>query len=390
MRNLALCGPPAMIGSLVLLVVLLPAWIYLAAAALLVRRFARRPASLAAERPPVSVLKPLHGAEPGLYENLRSFAEQDYPEAQLVLGVNERSDTAMPAAEALKRDLPKADIVLVADAPRTGGNGKVANLENMLPAARHDILVLADSDMRVGRDYLAAVVAPLLDPGTGLVTCLYLGVPTGGFWSKLGALHINFGFLPSAVTAEALGLGHGCFGATIALRRETLARIGGFARLRDELADDHRLGDLVRGQGLGVVLSRYLPETRVSELSFADLWRHELRWARTVRAMAPAGFAGSILTQPAAIAAIGAIATRFALTSCAILAISCLLRWASARIIAGALGLSTEGLVLLPLRDALSFGVFVASFFGRTVFWRDQQFRVDPSGRVTVDGDKAR
>ena len=379
-----------MIGSLVLLVVLSPAWLYLAAAALLVRRFARRRTPLAAERPPVSVLKPLHGAEPGLYENLRSFAEQDYPEAQLVLGVNERGDGAMPAAEALIHDLPQADIVLVADAPRSGANGKVANLENMLPAARHDILVLADSDMRVGRDYLAAVVAPLRDPLIGLVTCLYRGVPTGGFWSKLGALHINFGFLPSAVTAEALGLGHGCFGATIALRRETLARIGGFARLRGELADDHRLGDLVREQGLAVILSRYLPETLVSEPGIADLWRHELRWARTVRAMAPAGFAGSILTQPVAIAAIGAVATRFALTSCAILAISCLLRWALARVIAGSLGLSTAGLVLLPLRDALSLGVFVASFFGRTVFWRDQHLRVDPNGRVTVDGDKAR
>jgi ceramide glucosyltransferase len=379
-----------MIGSLILFLAVLPAWAYLLAVAVLVRRFTRAPKPVATARPPVTVLKPLHGAEAGLYENLRSFAMQDYPALQVVLGVNRRSDTAVPAADALIRDLPEADIVLVADAPRSGGNGKVANLENMLPAARHDLLVLADSDMRVGPDYLAAVVAPLADPRIGLVTCLYVGMPTGGLWSRLGALQINFGFLPSAVVAEAMGLGHGCFGATIALRRETLARIGGFAPLRDELADDHRLGELVRKQGFAIRLSHYLPETRVSESSLKALWRHELRWARTVRGIAPIGFVGSIFTQPVAIAVIGAAATQFTLTSCVILAMSCLLRWASARVVAGALGLPGPSLTLLLARDCLSFGVFVASFFGRTVFWRDQHFRVDPGGRVTVDGDKAR
>src|SRR5205807_4925010 len=133
-------------------------------------------------------------------------------------------------------------------------NRKVANLENMFEMARHDVLVLADSDMRVDRHYLAAVTAPLDERHTGVVTCLYKGVSTGGRWSELGAMHINFGFLPSALVAESLGLGGGCFGATIALRRETFERIGGFARLRDELADDHRIGDEVRALGLSVVL----------------------------------------------------------------------------------------------------------------------------------------
>ncbi|HYP35559.1 MAG TPA: bacteriohopanetetrol glucosamine biosynthesis glycosyltransferase HpnI [Stellaceae bacterium] len=376
--------------TFVIAVILAPAWAYLVGTAVAAVRFARRATPSGPEPPPVSLLKPLHGAEPGLYENLRSFAQQDYPVVQMVLGVNDANDGALPVAQALIRDLPASDIALVLDPPVRGSNLKVANLENMLAAARHDILVISDSDMRVDRRYLGAVTAPLHDPRIGLVTCLYEGVSTGGIWSELGALHINFGFLPSALVAAELGIGHGCFGATIAMRRETLERIGGLARLRDELADDRRIGDAVRAQGLAVLLSRYVVEARVSEPSFTSLWQHELRWARTVRAITPAGFAGSVLTHPVALAALAAAASRFGLTPAILLVLSCLLRWASALIIAGALAFTTAGLWLLPVRDALSFAVFVASFFGRRVCWRDQLFHVDASGRMTVKGDKAR
>ena len=374
--------------NLVVTVVLFPAWVYLIGAAMAVIRFARRPSPVISDQPAVSVLKPLHGDEPGLYDNLRSFAEQDYPALQILLGVNNPEDGALPAAHALIRDLPASDIALVVNARASGSNKKVANLENMFEVARHELIALADSDMRVDRHYLGAVTAPLHDGQTGVVTCLYKGVPTGGKWSEFGAMHINFGFLPSALVAQSLGLGGGCFGATIALRRETLERIGGFARLRDELADDHRIGDEVRALGLSVVLSPYIVEARVFEPSLAELWRHELRWARTVRAMAPAGFAGSVLAHPVAIAALAAAATGFGLTACISLVISCVLRWVTARVIADALGLPPAKPWLLPMRDALSFAVFVASFFGRTVFWRDQVFKVEASGRMTADGDK--
>jgi len=375
--------------TLVVAVGLVPAWLYILGATAAVIRFARRPQPKPPEEPAISILKPLHGAEPGLYENLCSFAEQDYHTMQIVLGVNDPADSALPVAQALIRNLPACDIALVVDPRANGSNRKVANLENMFEAARHDILVLADSDMRVDRGYLAAVTAPLHDPLTGVVTCLYKGVSAGETWSELGGLHINFGFLPGALVAEALGLGRGCFGATIALRRETLDRIGGLSRLRNELADDHRIGAEVHALGLTVELSPYIVEARVSEPSFASLWQHELRWARTIRAVAPAGFAGSIITHPMAIAAFGIAATGFGLTSCIFLVISCILRWASARAIAGALDIPPAKPWLLLVRDALSFAVFVASFFGRTVFWRDQVFRVEPSGRMTVDGDKA-
>ncbi len=176
-------------------------------------------------------------------------------------------------------------------------------------------------------------------------------------------MHINFGFFPGAVAGEALGVGRGCFGATIALRRQTLEHIGGFARVRDELADDHRLGDAVRSAGLAVVLSRYLVEARVAEPSFVALWRHELRWARTVRGVAPAAYAGSIVTHPLMVAVLAAAVTGFGLTSFTFVAITYLVRWACARVTARALGLRSARLALLPVRDALSFAVFVASFF---------------------------
>ena len=160
--------------------------------------------------------------------------------------------------------------------------------------------------------------------------------------------------------------------------------------MRDELADDYRIGEAVRQLGLAVVLSRYLVEARVTEPSFAGLWRHELRWARTVRTITPAGFAGSILTHSVAIAALGAVTTGFGLTAAIFLVITLVLRWAAAGAIAGALKLPTAKLWLLPVRDALSFAVFVASFFGRAVFWRGQLFQVEPSGRMSADGDQVR
>ncbi len=363
-------------------------WAYVIGTTIAALRFARRRIVAPPQGPPVTVLKPLHGAEPGLAENLRSFADQNYSDFQLLLGVRDRTDGALPVARALIDERPHCDIELVIDPRAAGSNRKVANLENMMAAARHDLILLADSDMRVTPDYLAVVTAPLADPRTGLVTCLYKGVPTGGLWSRLAAMHINFGFLPGALAGDALDIGGGCFGATIALRRDVLQRVGGFARLRNELADDHRLGSAVRGLGLASVLSPYIVENRVTERSFARLWRHELRWARTSRAMAPTGFAGSIITHTVMVTMLAAAAWGSEVEAWGCVGISLLLRWISAVVTARALDLPRTGLWLLPLRDALSFAVFLSSFFGRNVFWRDQLFRIEPSGQMSVEGDK--
>jgi ceramide glucosyltransferase len=376
--------------AVILALILFPVWAYLIGTVVAAWRFTRRGVPLTEAQPPVSVLKPLYGAEPRLYENLRSFADQDYQRLQIVLGVRSPADGALPVARALIAACPDRDIDLVIDPRADGSNLKIANLANMLPAASHDLLVFADSDMHVEPHYLAAVTAPLRDPATGLVTCLYKGVPTSGLWSRLGAQHINFGFLPSALLGEALGTGGGCFGATIALRREVLEGIGGLALVRDELADDHRIGAAVRRAGLATVLSPYIVDSSVSEKSLKCLWRHELRWARTVRAMAPVGFVGSVVTHTVAIAALAALACGLSATACLFLLVSCLLRWASAGAMARILRLPIAGLWLLPLRDLLSFAVFVGSFCGRSVSWRDQLFRIEPRGRIVAGGDSSR
>jgi ceramide glucosyltransferase len=373
---------------IILAALLLPVWGYALASTWAAWSFSRRRLATTPVTPPISVLKPLHGAESGLAENLHSFADQDYPSHQIVLGVRSSADSAVPVAESLIDGRPGSDIALVIDPRANGSNLKVANLENMLPAASHDLLVIADSDMRIDRRYLAALAGPLQDPAVGLVTCAYKAGSTGGVWSDLGAMHVNFGFLPAALLGEAIGWGGGCFGATLALRREVLERIGGFARLRNELADDHRMGSAVRELGLATVLSPYIVENRVSEDSFASLWRHELRWARTNRLMAPGGFAGSVVTHTMVIGLLAALAAEMSPIAAAFLGSSCLLRWGSAIAIARLLGLPLRRFWLLPLRDALSFGVFVGSFCGRNVLWRGQLFKIDAGGQITAEGDE--
>ena len=191
--------------------------IYLLYAGFAVRHFAARRQPIEADSGPVSILKPLCGEDPDLYDNLASFCRQSYAHWQIVFGVQDSNDPAIAVVRRLMAEYPDTDLALVVEGGRRDGNLKVANLQNMLPAARYELIVIADSDMRVAPDYLASVTAPLADPALGLVTCLYRGVPTGGIWSKLACLHINHGFLPQAVVAEMIGAGTGCFGATVAL-----------------------------------------------------------------------------------------------------------------------------------------------------------------------------
>ena len=356
--------------------------VYLLFAGAAVRRFAARAQPPAPAAPPVSILKPLCGEDAGLYDNLESFCRQEYPQWQVVFGVQDPGDAAIPVVRRLIAAYPDADLVLVVEPSRRDGNLKVANLQNMLPKARHDVIVIADSDMQVRPDYLADVTAPLADPATGLVTCLYRGVSAGGLWSQLACLNINHGFLPQALVAAALGERNGCFGATIALRRDTLDAVGGLGAIAESLADDHALGAAVRRLGRRVVLSPHVVDNVVAEPSLAALFRHELRWSRTIRAIAPAGFAGSILTQPVALA-LGALALDAApRPAAAVLALALLCRVVMVRMVDRALRLPATPLWLMPLRDLLSFAVFIATFLSRTVAWRDRTFRIGRDGQL--------
>lgn len=362
--------------------------LYLLYAGLAVRRFVLRSRPRPSESRPVSVLKPLCGEDPGLRENLTSFCRQDYSSWQVVFGVQDPGDPAIAVVRRLMAEFPQADLALVVGGPGRAGNLKVANLQNMLPSARHDVIVIADSDMRVVQSYLAEVTAPLDDSGIGLVTCLYRGRPAGGIWSKLACLHINHGFLPQAVVAEAIGAGAGCFGATLVLRRSTLEDLGGLATIADVLADDHELGAAVRRLGLKVVLSPHIVDNFIAEPHLAALFRHELRWARTIRMIAPAGFAASVVTQPMVLAILAIALGGISWVASAVLALALICRTVMVRMNDGALGLPATPLWLMPARDLLSFAVFIASFFIRKVAWRDRTFRIGPKGHMVLDGDR--
>jgi ceramide glucosyltransferase len=238
--------------------------IYLIVGAVLVGRFGRRrfPRSRSLGQPfatpAITVLKPLHGDEPGLDENLLTFCRQVYPgPIQVVCGVADPTDAAIAVVRRLHNSLPGRDFDLVVNSVLRGRNRKVSNLTNMEPSIRHPVVVLADSDIRVHPDYLAHLVAALEQPGVGAVTCLYYGDALGGFWSKLLALDINSHFLPNVIVGIALDLTRPCFGSTIALRRETLVTIGGFKTFADYLADDYAIGLAVRG--LTAARCRYHP-----------------------------------------------------------------------------------------------------------------------------------
>ncbi len=338
----------------------------------------RGKAAAAASLPKISVMKPLHGAEPMLAGALESFFRQDYPGFQLVFGVQRANDPAIAVVEALCRAYPAIDASLVVNPRPHGTNRKIANLINMFPAARHDILLVSDSDMHVAPDYLRQVMAVLEQPGVGLVTTIYTGLPASrALTRQLGAAYITQIFASGALVARFLGR-QDCLGATMALSRATLASIGGFAGLSPFVADDGVLGRRVRALGLQIRLAPTIPATTVSEAGLGALFRHELRWARTIRAMAPVGFVLSSIQYPVFWSVLALAVSGFQLWALALLAAACLVRALSGRLIETALGAAPTTLALAPLRDLLSITVMAAAFFDDEVAWRGQVLSTAP------------
>jgi ceramide glucosyltransferase len=337
--------------------------------------------------PPVTVLKPLRGAEPELYENLRSFCEQDYAEFQVVFGVRDAQDPAIAVVEQVMRDLPGRDLTLIVNDRVVGTNLKVSNLANMYGAAKHDLLVIADSDMRVDRRYLGTVVGPLLDPSVGVVTCLYAGRSVGGRWAAVGAMFINDWFLPAVLVARAFRSSPYCFGATMAVRRDALDAIGGLTTLACYLADDYMLGVLLSRRGLRVVLSPYLVETIVCERGARALFSHELRWARTIRTLQPLGHAMSFLTYSLVLSVAYLLVSSWGALGLTIAGGALALRFYVHYAVRTSLALREPARPwLVPLRDAFSAAVWAASFWGRTVQWRARRFTVASDGRIVANG----
>jgi len=370
----------AMVLGWLMLLLALGAIGYTMLAMLAVRHFARAPLLPPAAPEPVTLLKPLHGLEPRLRENLASFLDQNWPASiQVVAGAGRADDPALAVA----RDL-SGDIVIAVDSPPLGGNAKIANLRNMMPSVAHDLLILSDSDMAVPHDYVARVVAALEQPAVGAVTCVYRGRGDAGGWSRFAAAAISYQFAPSVVVSYALRTEQACMGSTIALRRATLLRIGGFEAFADSLADDYAIGMAVRGLGLKVVpVPRMVLTHGCAEQSFTSVWRHELRWAATVRGANFSGHLGNLLTHPLALSLLAVPlmpAAGMAAVAAALLA-RCIL----ARTVDRWVGEPTAPIWWLPARDLLSFTVFVASFATRSVDWRGARLRIRPRGQVTAE-----
>lgn len=344
------------------------------------RRVAQQPAPSATQA--VSVLKPLSGDEPGLYENLRSFCVQDHPHYQLLFGLHGADDAALATVERLRTEFPQQDIAVVIDARVHGLNLKVTNLINLLPQARHDWLLLADSDIHAPPDLLRRITAPLADPTVGVVTCLYRGAALGGLWTRLGAQFIDDWFAPSVTLARRFGHTGYSFGASIALRRDTLTAIGGFETLSQHVADDYWLGELSRRQGLRTVLSECRVQTDVVETRLADLAARELRWLRSIRSIAPLGYLFTVIsfttpmavagwlaageTVPASLLASGAIGLRMAL------------HVKQSRAQAGRPQPldALKNFALIPVRDSLSLLLWTIALAGRVVRWRGRPMKI--------------
>jgi ceramide glucosyltransferase len=335
--------------------------------------------------PPVTILKPLYGAEPELQDCLRSFCMQDYPApVQVIFGVADPQDPAVAVVRRLQQALPHLELVLVCDPTRHGESAKVSNLINMMRHARHGCLVLADADVQVPPGYLARQVAPLADPSVGIVTCPYRGLPRPGLWSVLGALFVNDWFLPSVQVAALFGSRDFAFGASIALRREALAAVGGFEAIASQLADDYRLGELTRRHGLRTVLSEVIVDTWVDERRLTELVGHELRWLRTIRAVRPGGYGLSFVTFCLPVALLGTLLAGGAHGALVALGITCAARallHVLARHPAGGTPPLT-GLWTIPLSDLLAFALWCWSFTTRRVQWRGARYQVARDGSL--------
>lgn len=331
---------------------------------------------------PVTVLKPLCGCEPNLYQCLKTFCVQDHQHYQIVFGVQDPADAALATAQRLQSELPTQDIVVVIDARSHGSNGKVSNLANMMPAARHPILVASDSDVIVDPGYLRRVTAPLTDPTVGLVTSLYRARAVGGLWSHLVALFINEWFMPAVRVARLFGSASFTSGVTIALRRQTLEQLGGFQAIVDVLADDYWLGEHTRRLGQKTVAAEGIVDTVVAEQSLGSACRHELRWLRTIRSVDSRSYGPLGISFTLPVAALGTLLAG---------ADSVVLGLAVAAVIARVLlhRLAPSACAppwLVPIGDLLAFALWCWSFASRRVRWRAGVFAVERDGSMQRTG----
>jgi ceramide glucosyltransferase len=330
--------------------------------------------------PPISILKPLKGTDPQIYECLRSHCLQDYPEYEIIFALSDPDDPAIATVKKLQSEFPANRIQLIVCPKILGANIKVSNLAQMLPLARHDHLIVNDSDIRVERNYLRRVIAPLADPTVGMVTCLYRGVAAPTLGSRLEALGIGTDFCAGVLAARQLegGMRFG-LGSTLAFRRADVQPIGGFESFADYLADDYELGRRIADLGLKVELSDVVVETVLPPYRMRNFFQHQLRWSRAIRDARAGGYIGLIFTFGLMWSVVTVISASGARWSWELFASVTFLRLLVALVI-GRVVLADRQLLrnlwLIPLRDITAVAVWIASFAGHTVSWRGDNFHL--------------
>jgi ceramide glucosyltransferase len=330
---------------------------------------------------PVSILKPLRGTDPEMYESFRSHCLQDYPEYEIIFGVSDANDPAIQLVQQLKAEFPQRPIRLMVCPERLGSNTKVSNLAQMARQARHEYIIVNDSDIRVEPDYLRRVLAPLTDPALGLVTCLYRGIANATLGSRLESLGISTDFAAGVLVAQTVenGIRFG-LGSTLAFRRRDLQAIGGFEALVDYLADDYQIGNRIAALGLKVKLSDVVVDTFLPRYTLRGFFDHQLRWARTVRDSRFWGYVGLGLTFGLPWALLALIFSRGAAWAWALLACTAVMRFAVA-IVFGKYVLkdrqAMRSLALIPVRDLVAMLVWIMSFAGHKIVWRGDRFSLE-------------
>lgn len=340
------------------------------------RRDSRRP--LPEFTPPVSILKPLRGVDPQMYESFRSHCLQDYPEYEIIFGVNEPDDPAVEAVHRLAREFSACRIRLVLCPEILGNNRKASNLVQMLPHASFGHILINDSDIFVPRDYLRRILAHFARPEVGMVTSLYKGIAAGTLGSKLESIGISTDFFAGVLAARQVENGiHFALGSTLAISQEALGRIGGIAPLVDYLADDYELGKRTSKAGMEVVLSDIVVETHLPPYNFRQFLDHQMRWARSTRDSRRAGYIGLALTFGLPWAIVSVLLSLGAWWSWIVLAAAGLLRVVLALVVGAGLvhdQTLARDLWLLPLRDLVALGVWFGSYAGHEVHWRGEVF----------------
>ena len=345
--------------------------------------------------PRVSLLKPLCGLEPGLESNLKSFFQQDYPAFEIVFGTRDASDPALDAVRSLQKQFPQIPVQIVFSGVPQRPNAKVCSLEKMYAAAASDYIVISDSDVHVAANYVRQVIAPLREERVGLVTCLYRGVPSGGVWALLEALGMSVEMTSGVIVANMLEGMRFALGPTMATRRDVVDAIGGFSILADYCADDYILGERIHRLGKAVVLSHHVIDHIVVSRAFRPSILHQVRWMKSTRFSRRMGHIGNGLTFAVPFGLIGllwGLTTDHVAVGLALLAASILNR-ALLALISGGMVVQDRVSVgycwLYPVRDLMGFAFWCASFFGSTIVWRDQRYRLQSGGRMVKDGGSA-